>query len=115
MFKSVQSWIKDGAAEAKTAIDSNGTWQLADTQQIRSDVLSRIYFSSQAADASGATVAVGIRTKKGLTPIPVVAGSKTLAGLATGQDNIEVDFRPMGNICITVTGYVAPIVVEVVQ
>lgn len=115
MYKGSQVWVKDGTTVSKTAIDANGVWELQEGTAIRSDVDCTIMFASASADASGATVEAGLRTIKDKTPVPVDGSSKVLAGLATGQDSLSVMFQPKGRVCLTVSGYVAPIIAEVVQ
>lgn len=114
MYKGSQVWVKDGTTVSKTAIDANGVWELQEGTAIRSDIDCTIMFSSVSANASGATVAAGLRTVKAVTPVAITGASKVIA-VNGAQDSLDVLFQPKGRIVLTVTGYVAPFVAEVVQ
>lgn len=114
--KQFWKWLNSSGAEVGE-ITANGTYTLAAYQpEIRSDVQSLItILKGSGADPIGATVSVGLRSIPGITPEPISGGSIVLPSLASTQISIPAYFYPKGEICITVSGYVAPMKVGVIQ
>ena len=105
MFRSSEGWYlsTDPTRTPKYKLDADGLWIHANPGQIRSDIATTLAFASGTGDASGAVVTASMSAFEGKTPIPVTDGSKTLSSLGAGlQDYLDVQWYPLGVICLTV-------------
>lgn len=108
--------IPPGSLQAANEITSNGVWAIENVPYLRSDIPARVTFrKGSGADPIGATVTLGVRNAAASTPEAISGASLTLPTLASTTATLPVRIYPDGDLCVTVTGYVAPIIVEVIQ
>lgn len=105
MFKSYEGWIlsTDATKTRKDEIDANGVWLHAGNHSLRSDVPTTLFFAAGTGDPSGASVSIGLSAFDGKSPVPVSGAAKSLSGLSSGQESLDVQFLPIGVIALTVS------------
>ena len=114
--KVVTRVIAPGTLQASNEITSTGVWMIENVSYLRSDVPARVTFrKGSGADPVGTVLTVGIRNALASTPEPISGASLTLPSLASTTQSLPVRVYPDGDLCVTVTTYVSPIVVEVIQ
>lgn len=111
----LSQWVKDGTTAAVGEISSPGVWELVNHNQLDRNTSARVTFrKGSGGDPIGAKVSAGIKVGA-LTPEEIAGTSLTLPSLSSSTASLPVRIYPDGRVCLTVSEYVSPFVVEVIQ
>lgn len=118
-FKPYKMWLKDGQQVASDRITGDGVWEIDTAQGLLSYEACNVFVKRPkgGADPGGAAIQMGIRIGgSGVAPSPITDALLTIPALSEeAEAAVPERVIPQGRICVTVSGYVNPFELVVVQ
>ena len=116
MSAKIKTKVRNQATgEEKSEITDVGVWEVLGIDEMSSKDPARVTFrKGSGGDPVGTVLSMGVQTGA-LVPEEITGAAMTAPTLATTTATLPVRIYPDGKVCVIVTTYVAPIVVEVIQ